>query len=287
MKFAVIGGDMRTVLLCSLLGADGHEVRAYALEECTDIDARLCQSASAAAEGADCVILPLPACGKPGQLNAPFSAAPVDVCALLEEIPGNIPICAGRVDPLLAEAAAQRHGPLVDYFAREELAVLNAAVTAEGALEVLMKNTPRTVFGSRVLVIGFGRIGKLLAHRLRALGAAVSVSSRSYGDMAWCRSYGYGVLDTRALDGTLGDFDAVINTVPALILDETLLGQMKPGALCVDLASRPGGVDLDAAAQRGITTVWALSLPGKTAPASAGEVIRDTIYNIMGELKNG
>ncbi len=287
MKFAVIGGDMRTVLLCSLLGADGHDVRAYAMEDRTDIDARLCRSAAEAARDAHCVILPLPACSAPGQLNAPFSPAAVDICALLEEIPGHIPICAGRVDPLLAEAAALRSGPLVDYFAREELAVCNAAVTAEGALEVLMKNTPRTLFGSRVLVIGFGRIGKLLAHRLRALGAHVAVSSRSCADMAWCRSYGYEALDTRALEGALGVFDAVVNTVPALILNEKLLSRLKPGTLCVDLASRPGGVDLDAAARLGVATVWALSLPGKTAPASAGEAIRDTIYNIMGELNYG
>ena len=287
MKFAVIGGDMRTVLLCSLLRADGHDVRAFAMEDRTDIDAKLCRSAAEAAEGAHCVILPLPACTAPGQLNAPFSSVPRDICAILEEIPGHIPVCAGRIDPLLAEAAARRCGPLVDYFAREELAVCNAAVTAEGALEVLMKHTPRTLFGSRVLVIGFGRIGKLLAHRLQALGAKVTVSSRSWADMAWCRSYGYDAADTRALDGKLSGFDAVVNTVPARSLDEALLSQLKPGALCVDLASRPGGVDLDAAARLGVATVWALSLPGKTAPASAGEAIRDTIYNIMGEQSHG
>ena len=50
--------------------------------------------------------------------------------------------------------------------------------------------------------------------------------------------------------------------------------------MLIDLASKPGGVDFSAAKELGIHAVQALSLPGKTAPRAAAEIIKNTIYNI-------
>ena len=52
----------------------------------------------------------------------------------------------------------------------------------------------------------------------------------------------------------------------------------------MDLASKPGGVDMEAASRLGVRVIWALSLPGKVAPVTAGKIIRDTIYHILNEL---
>ena len=46
---------------------------------------------------------------------------------------------------------------------------------------------------------------------------------------------------------------------------------------------RSTGVDREAAGDLGIKTIWALSLPGKTAPITAGEIILDTIGNCLSE----
>lgn len=76
----------------------------------------------------------------------------------------------------------------------------------------------------------------------------------------------------------------MINTVPALLLNREALKQLKPDCLVIDLASKPGGVDFDAARELGIRVIWALSLPGKVAPVTAALAIRDTLYNILSEL---
>jgi dipicolinate synthase subunit A len=115
------------------------------------------------------------------------------------------------------------------------------------------------------------------------MGARVAVSARNHGDAAWIGALGYEALDTGALEGHLSEFDAVINTVPAPVMGEKRLGELKRGTLCMDLASKPGGLDFTAAGRLGIRAVWALSLPGEVAPVSAGRIIRDTIYNILGE----
>ena len=45
------------------------------------------------------------------------------------------------------------------------------------------------------------------------------------------------------------------------------------------------GVDFDAAKDAGVRVIWALSLPGKIAPITAGKIIKDTILNILNELE--
>ena len=112
----------------------------------------------------------------------------------------------------------------------------------------------------------------------------MTVSARTYRDLAWIEAYGYGAERTDQLEGWLCGYDLVINTVPARILTRSLLEDLTPGCLVIDLASKPGGVDFEAAADLGVKAVWALSLPGKVAPVSSGRILRDTIYHMLQEL---
>ena len=67
------------------------------------------------------------------------------------------------------------------------------------------------------------------------------------------------------------------------MLDETALSNMKPDALVIDLASKLGGTDFDAAKRLHRHVVWALGLPGITAPKTAGAIIAKTIFHILQE----
>ncbi|WP_294552042.1 NAD(P)-dependent oxidoreductase [uncultured Pseudoflavonifractor sp.] len=106
-----------------------------------------------------------------------------------------------------------------------------------------MEELPITIHGARVLVIGYGRVGRITAQRFQALGAKVSVAARKYADLAWAESLGLGVEQTGRLLGWLCSYDLVINTVPARVLGEAELGDLKPGCLIIDLASKPGGAE--------------------------------------------
>jgi dipicolinate synthase subunit A len=286
MKFAVIGGDMRIARLCSLFASDGHDVCSFALEKgiCSK-DIYCADSPEEAAYGADCVVLPLPVMGPRGFLNSPLSAGEYEVKEILEAIEPGTLVCGGILSGEALALGEQLGLRMVDYFDREELKVFNAVATAEGAIGIIMQETPTTIWGSRILVIGYGRLGKMLSSRLRALGARVSVSARNPGDMAWITASGCTALDTRALEGHLSSFDVVVNTVPALVLTEQRLMELREDALCLDLASKPGGMDFAAASRLGVRAIWALSLPGEVAPETAGTIIRDTIYNILEEQK--
>ncbi len=285
MHFWVVGGDLRQAKLAELLSEDGHTVHTFALEKTSETHGTVLEAHSLrGVERADCVILPLPTVGEQGRLMTPLSDLELPLTQVLDAMkPGQLAL-GGRLDEETLAAAQDRGVLLQDYFQREELTVANAVPTAEGAIQLAMENLPITLHGCRVLVVGYGRIGRILAHRLRGLGAFVTVAARKYEQLAWAEVDGCTTQRLAELPGWLCGYDLVINTVPSKVLTEELMRDLKASCLVIDVASKPGGVDMEAAGRLGIQVIWALSLPGKVAPVTAGKAIQQTIYHILQEL---
>ncbi len=274
---AVMGGDMRQVCLAQLLAEDGLEVAAWGLDRAEVPNSVPLQQAL----GAGILIFPLPVCRK-GKLNLPLTDMELDAERLWPRLHFNQLLLGGMTGELAPRLMADFGLTMLDYY-REELQVANAIPTVEGALQLAMEATDHTLHGSRCLVVGYGRIGKLLAARLDSLGAEVTVSARRYSDLAWIDAWSCRALRTGQLAGQLGRFDLIFNTVPALIFDAGRLGEIRPDCVLLDLASAPGGVDMRAAGELGRRVIPAPGLPGKVAPRSAAEAIRDSIYHILEE----
>ena len=136
---------------------------------------------------------------------------------------------------------------------------------------------------SRALILGYGRIGKMLAHKLCGLQAQIYISARRLEDLAWIEAFGYSSVSYGELDAQLDKFDVIFNTVPSLLLDEGRLGKIRQDCVIIDLASNPGGIDFSAAKNLSRNVIWALSLPGKYAPMSAGKILARILKVIMEE----
>ena len=286
MKFAFIGGDKRICSLASAMYKDEFEISCFALENAPCFEGQNCSlTLDCCVKNADCIVLPLPILNTQGTLNAPLSNASYDIEPIIRSLPKTAVVCGGKPDADTLRLINECGLDFVDYFAREELVALNALATAEGALSLILRNSPLTVWDSKVLIIGFGRIGKMLAERLRALGAHVTVSARKAGDMSYIRALGCEALDTRTLGEELRRFDTIVNTVPADVLGKARLPFVRRETLCLDLASRPGGIDFEAAKQLDLNVIWALGLPAETAPETAGRIISDTVLSIMREKR--
>ncbi len=282
LKFLVVGGDLRQARLCEMIQKDGHEVSVYALDrQKFENDIIVCPDMRESSQNADCVILPLPVVHEQGRLNAPLSNSTFKIEDILKSIPAGKLTVGGLIPQKVKEMAEGFSLNLIDYLQREELAVLNAIPAAEGAIQIAMEEMPVTIHGSDCLVIGNGRIGKILASFLQGLGAKVTVAARKYSDFAWIYASGHEFLDTRYLEGNLSRFDVIFNTVPKLVLNEVRLMEVRKDCLIIDLASKPGGVDMNVAQELSKRVIWALSLPGKVAPVSSAAAIRDTIYNLL------
>ena len=166
----------------------------------------------------------------------------------------------------------------------EEFIVLNAIATAEGTIQIAMEETQRTIHGTKILVMGFGRVGKVLSNMLKGIGAEVYCEARKNEDLAWIKAYGYNPVHLNDLNENLNKFDIVINTIPFQILDKERLDLLKEDVVIIDLASNPGGVDRRVAREKGIKVIWALSLPGKVAPLTSAEFIKEALYHVLKEL---
>lgn len=278
--FAVIGGDKRQLYLADALTRDGFRVIMGGFDKLLSVGSVTMSDVSNALRCCDAAIFPLPCLRSDNSLNTPFSDEKRYLSDRDCDLLAQVPVCAGMADKLVRAYPFLQKGRVFDYAGREDFAVLNAVPTAEGALQRAMEEYEGTIAGSRVMIIGFGRIGKVLARLLHSLNADVTVTARRSGDLAMIRALGYHAANTVSLSA-VHDIDIVFNTAPTLIFDRELLKNTGPDTLIIDLASLPGGVNFEAARALGIDAVRALSLPGKCAPKTAGEIIKTTIYHIL------
>lgn len=274
----VLGGDMRQKMLYKALVSEGYSCLLFGFEGYnTRLDKILSQS--------DIIALPLPVSEDGINLFAPFLAQKAPLFDIFRQLSADKLVLGGRVSDQVKTLASRFDINICDYFLREEMTVKNIVPTVEGALAIAINETDFTIHKSSCLVLGYGRLGRVLSEKLSCLGANVTVMARSQKDLAWCSVCGYSLVKPSGLREVLKEQNIIFNTVPALILNSELLQYVGRGTLIIDLASAPGGVDYARAKKLQIKAVKALSLPGKTAPKSAAEIIKDTILNIAREEK--
>lgn len=281
--FGIIGGDKRQLFLAKSISDSCYDVLLGGFDSLESYGSlSLCNVKKAISES-DALIFPLPSIRTDGSLNTPFSNENILLDGDDIEIILKKPVFTTMKSRFLKAYPRLSDGEIFDYGARDDFAILNALPTAEGAIECAMREYEGTISGSKCLVTGFGRIGKILAHKLVLLGANVTVSARKPSDLAYVKALGYNALNTENLK-TVKRFDIVFNTIPRLIFNRELLMNTDTNTLIIDLASLPGGVDFDTAEKLGIYAVRALSLPGKCAPKTAGEIIKTTVFDIIKEV---
>lgn len=287
MKFAIIGGDLRTVKLTQMLAKENNEIYVYGLESASDLKNNpniiRCESIKKAIHDVEIVIGPIPFSSNGNTVNAPFSEKDITIREMMHVINAKV-LIAGGITPEVYNMANDEYIEIIDIMKREELAVLNTIATAEGTIQIAIENTNKILHGSEVLILGFGRIGKVLARKLAGLSAKVTCAARKDEDLAWIQAYGHKATNINNIGENLRMYDLIINTVPHMILTEKRLEHVKQECLLIDLASNPGGIDKKAVKDRNLKFVWALSLPGKVAPTTSAEFIKDTIYNIIKEI---
>lgn len=284
-SIAVVGGDLRIVKLIEMLNNDGYKVYTYALEnseELLNLDGvDMCPTLEEAVSYSKVVIGPVPLSSDRKRLSTPFGRNNVNLEDFVEALKGKY-LIAGNIG--IKEQLDNNNIQFTDLLKREEFSVLNTIATAEGTIQIAMEETQRTIHGSNVLVMGFGRIGKVLSKMLDGIGAEVYCEARKNEDISWIKAYGYNPIHLNDLNEHLGKFDVIINTIPFQILDDERLSLVKKEVVIVDLASNPGGVDRKAAREKGLKVIWALSLPAKVAPLTSAEFIKETLYHVLKEL---
>ncbi len=289
--YIIAGGDMRFTALASYLARKGGRIYMLGFDRNTldetavPSNITLLRDISALEERADYLILPLPVSNDGTTLNTPYFSGTIPLKSLCSAVSEDGIVFGGRLSPETESIFTSRGLGIIDYSKREEFAVMNAVTTAEGAIQLALEEQPIALSGEKCVILGMGRIAKALIHLLEGFGMDITAAARKCSDRAWSEIYGCNEVDIARIadSGVLENADIIFNTVPAPILGRKELSRLKKDCLIIDLASKPGGVDFDFAANLGLRVIWALSLPGKTAPISAGITIGKTIENILHE----
>ena len=191
-------------------------------------------------------------------------------------------IISGSISTAVKEKLNEKNIKVIDIMDEESFAIKNAIATSEGAIKKVIEMTPFTLNKSNILILGYGRIGKILSHYLSSFGAKLYVEARSKKDIALIKSMGYNGVELEKLDKFLPDMQFIFNTIPSVIIDKEKVKLLDSNVYVIDIASKPG-VDFEALNERGIATSWYLQIPSKDSPKSAAMYIRETVdENIRG-----
>ncbi len=220
-------------------------------------------------ENADVILLPVPTTKDGQTVYCPLSDRKIYLNEIKEKVQNQLILCCNY------KFEGKNY---IDYNTLDSFALLNAVPTAEGAIALAINETDFTLWKSKVLVVGYGRVGKIVADRLKALGADVTVSARKHRDFATLSALGFKYINTETLCDIYLDFDVIFNTVDAEILNDSAL-QNCPADLIIDLSSK-GGFNLSFAKALGIKAFKPGGIPGICAPKTAGKILAKTVTEL-------
>lgn len=282
---SIIGGDLRQIYLSSIMEQSGFKIIVYGLNgEIPVYNMNYAESLEHAMESSKTIIAPIPfskdkfnissTCITDGSIN-------LSVINFLDNLKSSHYLIAGNIPNDVKEFCNAKNICFTDLMNNENIALLNAISTAEGAIAEAISKSVINLHKSKCLVLGYGRCAKVLSSKLNALGAIVTVSARKKEALTeaftnCCDCMGLDILD-------IHDFDFIFNTIPSLILNMKLLSKVSCDSTIIDIASYPGGLDYEYSKEHKINAHLCLGIPGKTAPKSSALILAETIVPILKE----
>lgn len=275
-KILVVGGDRRALLMAPMLAGAGYEVRTLGLAAGDEKQADIA--------GADALLMPYPFAVRDG--NVPTLTG-------LTLHPGDVLECAGNgtavlagqgLEPYIAaEKALGKKLGLAYYTSHEPFVQKNAELSAEAALFEAMGRSQRALMDQAVLVTGYGRFGRALALRLRAVGAKVWVAARREAARLLAGEEGMHPIMPEEIAEVAPELGMVLNTVPAPIIDTQALKALPKGAWLLELASAPYGFNRDEARRLDLKSDVLPGLPAKYACESAALALKEAAMRLLVE----
>ncbi len=282
-KILIAGGDYRQTYLARFLLKYFDKIYTIGFNQTLNFDEiTVLEDIADLIDKIDILILPPVTTNDGVTVNTPFFDKNLYIDEVLKHLSKDAKIYGGNISEGLLKKFSSLGFYVSDYLKDEKFILENTVPTAEGALMIALEETPFVLYGAKIAVLGYGRVGATTASLFRNTGANVFIFDRKQEKRIHAQIQNLTALEFD--DKKLFDCDIIINTVPCKVLDREKLKKIKKDTLIIDLASKPGGVDLDYAKQKGLNVIWALSLPGKVAPVTSGEIIGRTI---LSDLEKG
>lgn len=281
---ALLGGDARTAYMVPYFLEKGYRVICYGTKELSEDDEHevvFAETLNEAVGQSDIIIGGIPLI-KSGKLFSEQEKTDLELEGFYNVLRKGQRIFAGVIPKEFTENCKEREIQCFDFMKDEPLAVFNAVATAEGAILEALKNQNTNIHGSKTLVLGFGRCGRVLAEKLKGMGARVCVCSRCEVELATAETFGFCTISLNDLKEEIYKYEYIYNTIPAVLLQKDMLKQMRRDVLIIDIASGEGGIDYVSAKKLQIHCLHCLGLPGKYAPKISAKGLVDFVIRKIG-----
>ncbi|MBM7557866.1 dipicolinate synthase subunit DpsA [Halanaerobacter jeridensis] len=284
-KIALLGGDDREKILLSSLEQSDAQVQVLGQPfNSSKLSREVITSLAQIDANIDAVIAPMTGVDENYKIKKTF----IDGEVLLTEdffagLQPGTKFFIGFAKPKIKEWCKKYNLDLIELATLDELAILNAIPTAEGAINKAIEHSRITLHHNNSFVLGLGRVGMTIARMLEGMGSNTFGVARKPKDLARALEMGLEPVEFQDLKQEIVQADFIFNTVPTLVLDREILSVLDSETVIIDVASAPGGTDFAAAKDFGISAHLALGLPGKVAPKSAGEILGDIIPRFIEE----
>lgn len=277
---------MRLVKLAQILEKENNQIYILGLEKAKELEnssnMRICRNLEQVLENAEIVISSIPFTRDGITINMPLSDNKIKINEFMNLMKDKT-LIAGTISNNIYEK--YKDVEIIDIMKNEKLAILNTIATAEGAIKEIIENTQVNVHGSKIMILGFGRVGKTLAKKLDGLSAKITVVSKEEEELAWAEVYGYTNMQLNKIEDVIKDYDVIVNTIPHIILQGDILQKINKNTLLLDLASGEGGINKEKAQENKINLIKALGIPGKISPVATAKILKETIYEMLEERK--
>ena len=286
---AIIGGDLRQIYLACLLDKFGYKIITFGLNiNIPNCNVSTVNSVEQAMSSSKTIIAPIPFSRDKNHITSldnddSCNSNKLSVETFLANLQPEHFLIGGNIPNEVIGVCSRKNIPYFDLMKNDDISLLNAISTAEGAIADAIYKSNINLHHSNVLVLGYGKCGRVLASKLSALGAEVTVGARRKSALIEAYTNGLGRLELDMLKLEIKNYNYIFNTIPAIILDDELLSNVSSETTIIDIASSPGGVDYKTAKKFNINAYSCLGIPGKISPKSSAEILAEYILPILKE----
>ena len=195
------------------------------------------------------------------------------------KLPSGITLFCGNLPDGVKKVLALKNIKYKNLLENETFAIKNAQLTAEGVLSIIIENSEKSLYDNRILILGAGRVAKSCAGIFGSLGLKFAIASYNKQKFPQNNFFTKKSYLGNAFVRDLGRFDIIVNTIPAKIFNDKMLGKVQKNAVFIETASVPC---LDEEKAKHFKYIKAPGLPQKYCASSAGKLM---MKNILGGLQ--
>ncbi len=277
-NICLIGGDKRNLELAKLLIKDNENcIKTFANEKMQIDNIEKYSSLENAIKESEIIITGVPVSKDGKYLVGKYTNLEIELKKFLPKLK-NVLLVTGNVPEEFEKNLQKNNNDILDLLKDESYTMANAKFTVEGIIKYLIENTEDTIFNNNILVIGYGRIGKILCNVLKNFTENIFCITNKDEEIEVIKANAINTITYENFEKNLSKFKIIVNTVPHLVLDDKKLAMLNKEVFILDVASKPGGIDCKFAQKNNINYLWKLGIPGEISPLACAKNIEKIIY---------